>query len=364
MWETSKTPARGTDRYVLLSDARVLDRHLPAGEGDEPGPRRHVAVVQRSPLERLRTGGHARPDPSSATARFTVAACVALLALLAGCGNDGPEPGNLPDALGYIPRDAHVVMLMATDLEGDQWQRFGHLVEPELKGSEFSTVRKNLAASIPDVNFDTLAPLLGDTLVARRVRAPESLHELAVLHTPDADVAQHVAEGIRNGDAIADGSTLVVELDGGNYELDPAVDRHGAGTGMDPETFASRFGDGADDDALVRVLADDEQIVPGVRSAALELRLDSDAVKLRVRTRADESQQLEQILKALAAGGLHRFPATGTRYGLVGDRLVAEADPGHRANLHLVPLGTPTADVRTSGDVVEGELTIPVPGGL
>jgi hypothetical protein len=79
-----------------------------------------------------------------------VAVCVALLALLAGCGKDAPEPGNLPDALGYIPRDAHVVRLMPTDLDGDQWRRFGHLVEPELKESEFSTVRENIAASIPD----------------------------------------------------------------------------------------------------------------------------------------------------------------------------------------------------------------------
>ena len=175
-------------------------------------------------------------------------------------------------------------------------------------------MRENLAASIPDVNFDRRSSRCSATRSSSpRSGSRRACTQLAVLHTPDADVAQHVAEGIRNGDAIADGSTLVLELDGGNYELDPAVDRHGAGTGMDPETFASRFGDGADDDALVRVLADDEQIVPGVRSAALELRLDSDAVKLRVRTRADESQQLEQILKALAAGGLHRVPATGTR---------------------------------------------------
>jgi hypothetical protein len=53
------------DGHVLLADARVLDRHLPAGEWDEPGPSRHVAVVKRGALQRLGTGGHAGADPSS-----------------------------------------------------------------------------------------------------------------------------------------------------------------------------------------------------------------------------------------------------------------------------------------------------------
>ena len=52
-------------RDVLLADARVLDRHLPAGERDEARASRHVAVVQRGALQRLGTGGHATPDPSS-----------------------------------------------------------------------------------------------------------------------------------------------------------------------------------------------------------------------------------------------------------------------------------------------------------
>jgi hypothetical protein len=295
-----------------------------------------------------------------------VVLCVALLALLAGCGGGAQEPENVPDTLGYVPRDAFFVMLVPTDLDGDQWRRFGHLVEPALRGSEFDTVRKNIAASIPDVDFDEeLAPLLGETLVLAAFGARESPRTLAVLETHDADRAKSVADGIRNGDAIADGSTLVVELDGGNHELDAAVDRHEAGSGMNPDTFAKEFGDGAEDDALVRALQRGPYLQPlgPVRSAALEFRLDSDAIDLRVRARTDDPKRLARILEALGERGLHELPGTSARTGLVGDRFDF-VDSDGRSGVTLVPLGTPTRRVETSDDVVDAEVTVPVPGGL
>jgi hypothetical protein len=288
---------------------------------------------------------------------------VVLTALLAGCGGSGgSRADDLADTLGYVPRDAHLVTLVPTDLDGDQWRRFGKLVAPQLKGSEFPTIRDNMRGAIPDVDFDhELAPLLGGTLVIAAYGPPTSeARVLAVLHTPDADGAQRVAAGVRNGEAIADGKTLVVELDGGNHELDAAVDRHEAGTGMDADTFAARFGDGAEDDALVRLLTDDEPFVPGLKSAALEVRLDSDAVRLHVRTRAEDSRDPEAVLEALAAGGLHRYPASGTLYGLIGDRFVL----GHDDSVRFAPLGEPTVDEHASGGYVESELTVPVRDGL
>jgi hypothetical protein len=184
------------------------------------------------------------------------------------------------------------------------------------------------------VNFDhELAPLLGDTLVIATFGLPKSPRVLAILHTPDADAAKRVAKGIRNGDAVADGSTLVVELDGGHYERD-----------------------GADDDALVRVLADKDAGPPGIRSAAFSFRLDSDAMRLHVRAHSDEPEQLAQVV---GHGGLHRFPGTPAMAGLVGDRLVVEGD-----KVQLAPLGKPKSVLHTSGDLVEGDVTVAVPGGL
>jgi hypothetical protein len=309
-----------------------------------------VAVVQRGPLERLRTGGHATRDPSSGRGRLA-AVCALLIALLAGCGGDE----SLPDTLGYVPPDAHLVALVPTDLDGDQWRRFDHLVAPTLRGSQYPTVRDNLRASIPDVDFDDeLEPLLGETLVVATFGLPKSPRVLAILHTRDPAMAKRVAEGVRNGDAVADGSTLVVELDGTHYELDAAVDRHKAGTGLGAETFAKRFGDGAGDDALVRVLADGS-VVPGIKSAALAFRLDDDAVKLHLRAHADDPRRLEQVLTGLARGERQRWPGIPDSFGILGDRLVVGGD-----SVQLALLGKPTSDVEASGDEVEGELTFPL----
>ena len=60
MCETSNTPALRAHRDVLLADALVLDRHLPAGERDEPRARRDVAVVQRRAAEGV-CGGRQPP---------------------------------------------------------------------------------------------------------------------------------------------------------------------------------------------------------------------------------------------------------------------------------------------------------------
>jgi len=245
-----------------------------------------------------------------------------------------------------------------TDLDGDQWQRFEHLVAPALKGSEFGTVRENLAASIPDVDFDDeVAPVLGETLVVASLGPSNNPHVLGVLETHDADRAKALADSVPNGLAIADGDTLLFQLSGGNHELDAAVDRHDAGSGMDAGTFRERFGDGADDDALVRVVADDP--LPGVQTAALSFRLDSDAVVFHLRARTDDPARLARFLESLGDRGVHEIPGDGASIGLVGDGFAFEDSDG-RQSVKLAPLGDPSADVRTSGDVVEAEVKTPL----
>jgi hypothetical protein len=49
-------PGRHAHGVMLLADARVLDRHLPSGEGHEARSRGQMAVVQGRALERLRSG--------------------------------------------------------------------------------------------------------------------------------------------------------------------------------------------------------------------------------------------------------------------------------------------------------------------
>src|SRR6185295_4535108 len=135
---------------VLFANSRVLDRHLPARERHETGARRHVAVVQRGALERLCSGGHAMRDPSSATSpgmrRLRVALCVMSLAVFAACGDD-PETATGPATLKYVPADADAVVVVPTDLRGEQLKRLGALIAPSLREGPERSLRDVWRAS-------------------------------------------------------------------------------------------------------------------------------------------------------------------------------------------------------------------------
>ncbi len=63
MWLTSKMPGALAHRHVLLADAGVLHRHLPARERHELRAGGDVAVVQRRALECVRPCGHGASGP-------------------------------------------------------------------------------------------------------------------------------------------------------------------------------------------------------------------------------------------------------------------------------------------------------------
>ena len=62
-----------------------------------------------------------------------MALAVLCLALAGGCGSEEAPSTELPDALGYAPKDAFAVVLVPTDFEGEQLRRLGHLVGPWLR---------------------------------------------------------------------------------------------------------------------------------------------------------------------------------------------------------------------------------------
>jgi len=51
-----------------------------------------------------------------------VALCVAFVVVLGGCGEDPPKATG-PAALKYVPADAQAVLIVPTDLDGEQLQR-------------------------------------------------------------------------------------------------------------------------------------------------------------------------------------------------------------------------------------------------
>jgi hypothetical protein len=54
---------------------------------------------------------------------------VVLAVVLGGCGSSGDTGGgSAGDALAYLPADASTVLLLSTDVDGEQWDAFDRLV--------------------------------------------------------------------------------------------------------------------------------------------------------------------------------------------------------------------------------------------
>jgi hypothetical protein len=85
-----------------------------------------------------------------------VALCVLSLAVVSGCGADDQVPSaELPDALGYLPRDASAVAIVPTDLEGDQLSRLYRLLEPVLREVGVDGPRSEVIASVLSTRTST-----------------------------------------------------------------------------------------------------------------------------------------------------------------------------------------------------------------
>ena len=198
-----------------------------------------------------------------------VALCLLVLAFAAGCGGDEDESGSadLPDALGYVPRDATAVAIVPTDLENEQLNRLHRLLEPTLREAGVGgSLRDAIAAVFVDEGVD-VEPLLGGTLVVSLGNADEDT-PLLVLETPDAEKAAAVLRRLEAGRVAVDGDTVLLAdaFDENDSLLDEAIARHEAGEGFDPAEFERALGDAADDDALVRVYASQDFLIePGLR---------------------------------------------------------------------------------------------------
>jgi hypothetical protein len=164
-----------------------------------------------------------------------------------------------------------------------------------------------------DVEHD-IAPLLGGTLVIAASGSADDPLVLGALETPDAAKAKALAAKMPDSDATVDGSTLLFPLNGSHDQVAAAIDRKQAGDGMTAGAFADAFGDGADDDALVRVLGDAHTVarlldvdvdvpwIKALRSVAVSLRLDEDQIDAHLRVSTDPDGLSEDDLP-LATGG-------------------------------------------------------------
>ena len=139
-------------------------------------------------------------------ASLLVAACAAL----AGCGGGDDADGPLDNALGYLPANAPLVLMLSTDLEGDQYAAADDIVGRFPFGEQ---LLEGLEGEVEGggVDFDDdIRPLLGNDVVLGVPSAQELLADdvgfVAALQTKDGDrledlVTQDAEEIGDEGDA-------------------------------------------------------------------------------------------------------------------------------------------------------------------
>lgn len=241
--------------------------------------------------------------------RLRVALCLAGLALAAGCGGEEETGSALPDALGYVARDAGAVAILPTDLDSEQMRRAERLLEPTLREvvDDAATFRDGLQQVFEEDGIDfrrEVEPILAGTVV---IALPEDEEGslLFALETTDGEKARDVVKQFGKDSGITvDGDTVLVSDD---QELDAAIARHETGTGFDPRTFADALGDDADEDRFLRLYIRPETItglaenadlpwLAALQSVAATVELESDAIVADLRVRTNPAGLTEEDL--------------------------------------------------------------------
>ena len=206
---------------------------------------------------------------ATALAALLVAAALTFSA----CGG-GDSGSPLDQALSYVPADAPLAFTLSTDIEGEQYQRLGNLIERFPGGDQLvQGIQSGIEEG--DVDFDEeIRPLLGNELV---VAAPdvESLNAeedqfVGALPVEDTEALQALVDK-RGATEVSEveGATLYDLEDGGflgvdeevavfadtQESLEAAISQSAAGDGLTEDAFNEALGD-LPEDALMRVYAD------------------------------------------------------------------------------------------------------------
>ena len=191
--------------------------------------------------------------------------------LAVGCGGESGPAGELDDTLGYFPEDAGVVVVVNTDLGGNQLDRFDRkIVRPESGGESMEDLLREVAEDIQLSWDQDVKPLLGNPLVvgtqstveltgisaAIQVRDEGKLHDLAEKipgATPEGEA--HGAELYEAEAGIAfaiEGDFLIIAQD--QDTLLRALEQRDSDDGLSEAELEESL-PGAPEDPLVRARA-------------------------------------------------------------------------------------------------------------
>ena len=211
----------------------------------------------------------------------TTALALLLAATAAACGGDTAAPSAAGDALGYLPKDAGLVVLAPTDFESEQWERFDRQIfrrfgQGSLENALEQAVEREGLSYEEDVK-----PLLGNDLVFGTLGETGDLVGgdgdrafVTALEVTDADRARGTLEkagferlGEESGAVLygnGDGEVAAVEGDvvvGAEDEetLRRALAIRDGGEALTAEDVEAKLVD-LPDDALVRAFGDVEDL--------------------------------------------------------------------------------------------------------
>lgn len=264
--------------------------------------------------------------------RFATTLAAASLAL-AGCGGDGAESA-LDEALGHLPEDAPLAVIVSTDLESDQLRAAGRVARDLPFGAALlERLRSRLDGDGVDFE-DDVAPLLGNEAVVGLAEPRDLLADdvegfVLALETRNADGLEQLAERTarrtgetegattyRDGDTFLAVAGDVLVVTDGEERLRAALEQRGRDDRLREDDVERALGDLPEDAPLrlygnVGAILDAEPGTAGARRVPFVDALDTlgatvlvedggDALVLDVAVNLDED--VEEGRLPLAAG--------------------------------------------------------------
>ena len=205
-------------------------------------------------------------------ALFAVPACAVAAA---GCGGGGDAGSPREEALGYLPKDAPLVVEIDTDVDGAQYKNLGRILD---KFPFADQVRRGLRQNIEEgeVSFERdVRPLLGNPFIVgapepRAVTERANDNFVGAIQVKDEDKLKELVEKEKSrNEGEKSGFTLYRDDDGDSYAvkedllvfggtkrvLEGAIEQSEGDDSLDEQTFDDSVGD-LPKDALVRVGGD------------------------------------------------------------------------------------------------------------
>jgi hypothetical protein len=258
---------------------------------------------------------------------LSIATVVTVVVVGAGCGGGDDSGGALDGALAYLPNDTPLAIVLETDVEGDQYQALGKLVDRFPFGDQLTgNLLRQLEQSGSGIRFeDDLKPVLGNPLVlgapSVEAIAGDSNDFVLALQAKDEGALNDLIDKVKPREVgEASGATIyqdedtfvgveddMVVLANDESQLKSALERADGDDHFDEDSFSQAL-NGLPDSAFLRVFADLEAFLtndPGsvdarkvkwigaLRTLGITARAEDDRIDVdfRARTEGDLSDE-------------------------------------------------------------------------